>query len=129
MADAVAQLTSEYLDLVFETFPTAATMFGRHEHDGRLEDLTAERLDDFTRRLDGLRRRVTAVTPADEEEAVDRDALAAAISEALLAEELERPWHRNPFEAATAVPGAILLLVARDFAPLEQRLADAADRL
>ena len=69
------------------------------------------------------------MVPADEEEAVDRDALAAAISEALLAEEIERPWRRNPFEAATAVPAAILLLVARDFAPLEQRLADAAERL
>lgn len=129
MPDAVAHLTSEYLDLVFETFPTAATAFGRHEHDARLEELTAERLDDFTRRLAGLRRRVTEVVPADEEEAVDRDALAAAISEALLAEEIERPWRRNPFEAATAVPAAILLLVAREFAPLEQRLADAAERL
>ena len=129
MPDAVAPLTSEYLDLVFETFPTAATVFGRHEHDGRLEELTADRLDGFSRRLAGLRRRVTAVAPADEEEAADRDALAAAISDALLAEEVERPWRRNPFEAATAVPGAILLLVARDFAPLEQRLAAAAERL
>ncbi|HWC42965.1 MAG TPA: DUF885 domain-containing protein [Actinomycetota bacterium] len=129
MPDAVAPLTGEYLDLVFETFPTAATVFGRHEHDGRLEELTTERLDDFTRRLAELRRRVTAVAPASEEEAVDRDALAAAISDALLAEEVERPWHRNPFEAATAVPAAILLLVARDFAPLEQRLAAAAERL
>ena len=129
MADAVAQLTSEYLDLVFETFPTAATVFGRHEHDGRLEDLSAGHLDDFARRLAELRRRVTAVAPADEEEAADRDALAAAISEAVLAEEAERPWRRNPFEAATAVPAAILLLVARDFAPLEERLANAAERL
>jgi hypothetical protein len=127
--DAVARLTSDYLDLVFETFPTTATVFGRHEHDGRLEDLTVGRLDDFARGLGQLRRRVTAVVPADEEEAADRDALAAAISEALTAEELERPWRRNPFEAATAVPAAILLLVARDFAPLEQRLADAAERL
>lgn len=129
MADAVAPLTTEYLDLVFEMFPTAATAFGRHEHDGRLEVVTAERLDDFARRLAELRGRVTAVAPADEEEAVDRDALAAAISEALLAEEAERPWRRNPFEAATAVPASILLLVARDFAPLEQRLADATERL
>jgi Bacterial protein of unknown function (DUF885) len=129
VADAVAPLTTEYLDLVFEMFPTAATAFGRHEHDGRLEDLTAGRLDDFARRLAELRGRVTAVAPADEEEAVDRDALAAAISETLLAEEAERPWRRNPFEAATAVPAAILLLVARDFAPLEQRLADATERL
>ena len=129
MPDAVAQLTSDYLDLVFETFPTAATVFGRHEHDARLEVLTTERLDDFARRLAELRRRVAAVAPADEEEAVDRDALAAAISDALLAEEVERPWRRNPFEAATAVPAAILLLVARDFAPLEERLANAAERL
>jgi hypothetical protein len=127
--DAVAPLTSDYLDLVFETFPTAATVFGRHEHDGRLEELTAGRLDDFTRRLAELRRRVTAVVPADDEETVDRDALAAAISDALLAEEAERPWRRNPFEAATAVPASVLLLVARDFAPLEQRLAAAAERL
>jgi Bacterial protein of unknown function (DUF885) len=127
--DAVARLASDYLDLVFETFPTAATGFGRHEHDGRLEDLTAGRLDELARRLAELRRRVTAVVPADEEEAADRDALAAAISEALIAEELERPWRRNPFEAATAVPASILLLVARDFAPLERRLADAAERL
>jgi hypothetical protein len=129
VADAVTQLTSDYLDLVFETFPTTATGFGRHEHDARLEVLTVERLDDFARRLAELRRRVTAVVAADEEEAVDRDALAAAISEALVVEEVERPWRRNPFEAATAVPAAILLLVARDFAPLEQRLADATGRL
>jgi Bacterial protein of unknown function (DUF885) len=127
--DAVAPLTSDYLDLVFETFPTAATVFGRHEHDGRLEELTADRLDDFSRRLAELRRRVAAVVPAGEEEAVDRDALAAAISDALLTEEAERPWRRNPFEAATAVPASVLLLVARDFAPLEQRLAAAAERL
>jgi Bacterial protein of unknown function (DUF885) len=129
VADPVAPLTTEYLDLVFEMFPTAATAYGRHEHDGRLEVVTAERLDDFARRLSELRDRVTAVAPADEEEAVDRDALAAAISEALLAEEVERPWRRNPFEAATAVPASILLLVARDFAPPERRLADATERL
>jgi uncharacterized protein DUF885 len=129
VADAVDRLTREYLDLVFERFPTVATAFGRHEHDARLEDLTVEALDDFANRLAELRRRVVGVEPAGEEEAVDRDALAAAISDALLVEEVERPWRRNPFEAATAVPAAILLLVARDFAPLDRRLADATRRL
>ena len=119
MAEAVERLTREYLDLVFETFPTEATLFGRHEHDGRLEDLTEAGLDGFARRLADLRRRVTAVRPRDEEEAVDRDALAATISDGLFVNEVERPWRRNPFEAATAVPASILLLVARDFAPLE----------
>jgi uncharacterized protein (DUF885 family) len=129
VAEAVERLTREYLDLVFETFPTTATHFGRHEHDGRLEDLTRASLDGFARRLAELRRRVAAVPPADEEEAADRDALAAAIADDLFVHEVEQPWRRNPFEAATAVPAAILLLVARDFAPLEQRLTSAAQRL
>ena len=129
VAEAVERLTREYLDLVFETFPTMATFFGRHEHDGRLEDLTEAGLDRFARKLAELRRRVAAVQPGDEEEAVDRDALAATISDGLFVDEVEQPWRRNPFEAATAVPAAILLLVARDFAPLEQRLTSAAERL
>src|SRR4029453_3691663 len=69
---------------------------------------------------------VAAGAPAAEGEAVARDARPPAISEALLAEELERPWRRNPFEAATAVPASILLLVARDFPPLEPRRGRAA---
>jgi uncharacterized protein (DUF885 family) len=129
VTDAVDRLAGDYLDLVFEQFPTAATVFGRHEHDARLEDLSVEGLDGFARRLGELRDRVTAVRPGDPEEAVDRDALAAAISDALLSEELERPWRRNPFEAATAVPASILLLIAREFAPLEERLAAATARL
>jgi hypothetical protein len=129
VSDAVDRLTGDYLELLFERFPTAATVFGRHEHDARLEELSVEALDDFGRRLAELQRRVTALRPADQEEAVDRDALAAAIAEALLSEELERPWRRNPFEAATAVPASILLLIAREFAPLERRLADATARL
>jgi uncharacterized protein (DUF885 family) len=129
VAEAVERLTREYLDLVFETFPTEATLLGRHEHDGRLEDLTEAGLDAFAGRLADLRRRVASVEPADEEEAVDRDALAATLSDGLFVNEVEQPWHRNPFEAATALPASILLLVARDFAPLEQRLTSAAQRL
>jgi hypothetical protein len=97
VSEAIDRLSGEYLDLVFETFPTTATAFGRHELDGRLEDLTAAGLDGFTRRLDGLRRRVAAVEPTGEEEAVDRDALTAAIADAVFVEEAERPWRRNPF--------------------------------
>ena len=47
MAEAVERLASEYLDLVSETFPTEATGLGRHQHDGRLEDLTEAGLDGF----------------------------------------------------------------------------------
>ena len=129
MAETVDRLSRRYLDILFDASPITATFYGVHLHDDRLDEVTAERLDAFTRRLSELRAEVAAVVPGSPEEAADRDALAAQLANHLLVEEVERPWRRNPFEAATAVPSAILLLVAREFAPLEERLGNVALRL
>ncbi|HYT26338.1 MAG TPA: DUF885 domain-containing protein [Actinomycetota bacterium] len=129
MADTVDRLARRYLDALFEVSPITATFFGVHAHDDRLDELDAARRDAVSRRLSELRAEVTAVVPTDAEEAADRDALAAAIAGYLFVEEVERPWHRNPFEAATAIPSAVLLLVAREFAPLEERLGSVVSRL
>jgi uncharacterized protein (DUF885 family) len=129
VADPVERLTRRYLDVLFDASPTTATFYGVHLHDDRLDELTTARLDAFARRLAELRAEVTAVEADSAEAAADRDALAAQLADHLLVEEVERPWRRNPFEAATAVPNAILLLVARAFAPLEERLGSATLRL
>jgi uncharacterized protein (DUF885 family) len=129
VAETVERLTRRYLDVLFDASPITATFYGVHVHDDRLDEVTAERLDEFTRRLSELRAEVTAVVPGSAEEAADRDALAAQLADHLLTEEVERPWRRNPFEAATAIPSAILLLVAREFAPLDERLGSVALRL
>jgi uncharacterized protein (DUF885 family) len=129
VADAVERLTRRYLDVLFDASPITATFYGVHLHDDRLDELSAERLDALTRRLSELRAEVTAVATDSAEAAADRDALAAQLADHLLVEEVERPWRRNPFEAATAIPNAILLLVARAFAPLEERLGSATRRL
>jgi uncharacterized protein (DUF885 family) len=129
VADPVERLARAYLDRTFEAFPTAATQYGVHDFDDRLEELTDAGLDAYARAVAELRGRVAAVEVADAEAAADRDALDAELAERLEVHEVERPWHRNPFEAATAVPNAILLLLVKDFAPLERRLGDAAARL
>jgi len=129
VAETVDRLTRRYLDVLYDASPITATFYGVHAYDDRLDEVTAERLDDFTRRLSELGTEVAAVVPGSAEEAADRDALAAQLSSHLLTEEVERPWRRNPFEAATAIPSAILLLVAREFAPLEERLGNVALRL
>src|SRR6266540_3971448 len=98
----------------------AATSYGVHELDGLLDDLTEVNLDRWVRKLAGIDRRLRALGPRDPEEAADRDALAATVAEDLFIEEVERPWRRNPFRAASAIPEAILGLISLDFAPLEE---------
>jgi len=133
VAEAVERLTREYLDLSVDFSPITATHYGIHSFDGLLDDLTGANLDTLARKLAGLERRVRALQSGDgrdsEEAAVDRDALAATVAEDLFVHEVERPWRRNPYRVAITVPTAILPLVARDFAPLEERLGNVALRL
>lgn len=133
MAEAVERLAREYVDLSIDFSPVTATSLGIHSFDGLLDDLTEANLDTWARKLAGLERRVRALRPVpgpgSEEVAVDRDALAATVAEDLFVHEVERPWQRNPYRAAVTVPTAILPLIARDFAPLEERLGNVALRL
>jgi uncharacterized protein (DUF885 family) len=129
VVSAVDRLAREYLDLTFDVSPMTATSYGVHDFDSLLDDLTQPNLDAWVRKLAGLDRRLRTLAPRDTEEAVDRDALAATVAEDLFVEEVERPWRRNPFRAASAIPQAVLGLVAHDFAPLDERLANVALRL
>jgi uncharacterized protein (DUF885 family) len=127
--NAVDRLAREYLDLTFDVSAMAATSYGVHDFDGLLDDLTEANLDNWVRRLAGMDRRLRALTAADPEEAADRDALAATVAEDLFVEEVERPWRRNPFRTATAIPDSVLGLISLDFAPVEERLSNVALRL
>jgi uncharacterized protein (DUF885 family) len=127
--NAVDRLAREYLDLTFDVSPMAATSYGVHDFDGLLDDLTEANLDNWVRRLAGIDRRLRALTAADPEEAADRDALAATVAEDLFVEEVERPWRRNPFRTAAAIPDSVLGLISLDFAPVEERLSNVALRL
>jgi len=109
-------------------FPQRGTELGLHDRDGELPEINARMLDGYQRDLAGLRTRLAAILPADAEEAADRDALDATIAEAAFQQEVERQWRRNPHTAASIVPNSVLLL-RREFAPLEQRLTDACGRL
>jgi uncharacterized protein (DUF885 family) len=129
LANAVDRLAREYLDLTFDFSPLAATSYGVHDFDGLLDDLSQVNLDKWVRKLAGIDRRLRTLAPRDPEEIADRDALAATVAEDLFVEEVERPWRRNPFKAAAAIPEAILGLISLDFAPLEERLGNVALRL
>jgi uncharacterized protein (DUF885 family) len=129
LRDAVDRLSREYLELTYQASPTTATVYGEHGFDDHLDDLTEANLDRYAAELRTLADRLRAVEVAGPEEEADRDALLAEIAGRVIEHELERPWRRNPFMAAALLPGSLLDLVTRDFAPLERRMRSAASRL
>jgi uncharacterized protein (DUF885 family) len=123
------QLAEDYLDDLARRHPDLATELGDHRFDDRLPDQGAAALDDERHGLDQFAARLTAVDHAalDAELRVDAAVLGNDVARRLFEiEELrERAW--NPL---LANPGqALYTLLARDYAPLPDRLRALAGRL
>ncbi len=126
---ALAAVATDYLADYLERHPEAATALGEHRHDGRLADMSEAALADERQALDRFAARLAAVDAAalTPGYAADAEIVAGAIRlRAFQLDELrEHTW--NPL---LANPGrAIYRLLARDFAPLPDRLAAVAQRL
>jgi uncharacterized protein (DUF885 family) len=124
-----ARLAGEYLDDRAERHPELATGLGDHRFDDRLADPSAAALDDERRALDGWGARLDALdlTALSAEHRVDAAMMADSVARRVfeIDELAEHTW--NPL---LANPGrAIYQLLARDFAPLPDRLASVAGRL
>ncbi len=125
----VPVLARDYLNDLARRHPDTATELGDHRFDGQLPDLSADALADERRALGGFEARLAAIGPSTltTEERADAAMLADGIARrAFEIDELrEHSW--NPLAAN---PGrAVYLVLARDFAPLPDRLAAVAGRL
>jgi uncharacterized protein (DUF885 family) len=123
------RLAGEYLDDRAERHPELATGLGDHRFDDRLTDESAAALADERRALDGWATRLDALDPGalSAEHRVDAAMMADGVARRVfeIDELAEHTW--NPL---LANPGrAIYQLLARDFAPLPDRLASVAGRL
>jgi len=124
-----ARLAGEYLDDRAERHPELATSLGDHRFDDRLADPSAAALADERRALDGWGARLDALDLGglSAEHRVDAAMMADSVARRVfeIDELAEHTW--NPL---LANPGrAIYTLLARDFAPLPDRLASVAGRL
>jgi uncharacterized protein (DUF885 family) len=123
------ELAAAYLDDRAQRHPDLATDLGDHRFDAHLPQISDEALESERRALSGWERKlsVLSVDTLSPEHRVDaammRDSVARRIFE--LDELREHTW--DPMQAN---PGrAIYGLLARDFAPLRERLASVAGRL
>ena len=127
--DELRRLAGTYLDDLMRRHPDTATELGDHRFDGLLPDRSEAALADERRSLDGYAGRLTdldlmALPP---ELRVDAALLADDVARRLLEIEELREHTWNPL---LANPGqAIYMLLARDYAPLPERLRSLAGRL
>src|SRR5580700_1148216 len=124
-----ARLAGEYLDDRAERHPELATSLGDHRFDDRLSDPSEAARAGERRSLDGWAARLDALDLAalSAEHRVDAAMMADSVARRVfeLDELAEHTW--NPL---LANPGrAIYQLLARDFAPLPDRLVSVAGRL
>ena len=124
-----ARLAREYLDDRAERHPDTATGLGDHRFDAWLPDPSAQALEAERRALDGWAARLAAV---------DRGALSAEhrVDAAMMADSVARrsfeidELREHTWNPLLANPGkAMYQLLARDFAPLPDRLGSVAARL
>ena len=123
------RLAGDYLDDRAERHPDLATGLGDHRFDDRLPDLSAAALADERRALDRWAAGLDALDAGSlsAEHRVDAAIMADSVARRIfeLDELREHTWNPLP-----ANPGkAIYMLLARDFAPLPDRLASVASRL
>jgi uncharacterized protein (DUF885 family) len=124
-----AELAADYLDDLARRHPDTATSLGDHRFDDRLPDESGQALAAERRALDVFTARLAAIDSAalSAELRVDAAMLADGMARRIfeIDELRENTW--NPLQAN---PGqAIYLLLARDFAPVADRLAAVAGRL
>ena len=132
MSDADAEfagLAREYLDDRAERHPVTATGLGDHRFDTRLPDPSEQALEAERRALGAWATRLAAIGRGalSAEHRVDAAMMADSVTRRVfeIDELREHTW--NPLQAN---PGkAIYQLLARDFAPLADRLGSAAGRL
>jgi uncharacterized protein (DUF885 family) len=130
--DATFQnIAKRYLEEMLPLTPVAATALGEHRYDGMLDDVSAA---GYTRRVDLARRLLAQLQPLDPAQLtranqVDARLLRSELEYEIWSVEQLKEWRWNPLVYTELAGNGVYLLMARDFAPLQQRLHNVGARL
>mgnify|MGYP001812708577 CR=1 FL=1 len=129
--EAFQNLADEYIADLTNFSPVYATMIGDHSADDELDHVDAAAREEG---LALLREYEAALEALDFDELtranqVDADLLLHEIKSSIWSTEVLQEWAWNPLYYINLSGGSIYSLMARDFAPIEQRLLSATARL
>jgi uncharacterized protein (DUF885 family) len=123
------QLSKQYVEDLLKLNPEFATSLGEHRYDAQLDDYS---LDGVQRNLQlekDYLQKLSAIDPATlgEVNGIDYEVLRSQIEGSIFSLEVLREYEWNPMRYN--VGGAIYGLLAREFAPLPERLHSVKERL
>ncbi|MBA8886495.1 uncharacterized protein (DUF885 family) [Dokdonella fugitiva] len=126
-----ASLSQRWLDGTMAASPVTATTVGDHRHDAELDDLSA---DGLHRSLEFSRGMLADLEKIDRsalsrENQVDYGMLHNQLRSDIWANETLRSWAWDPTFYSQLAGGALYGLMAREFAPLPDRLRAATSRM
>lgn len=126
-----ADLSARWLDGWFKLNPINATQQGEHKYDTEIADLSADgrkRMVDFGK---GMLVELSAIDTAklSRENQIDAAIMRNQIEQDLWAIETWQSWARDPQLYGELAGGAIYGVMAREFAPIEERLKSATARM
>ncbi len=131
--DGKFQKTLEsYLDEFWKFYPTAATLAGFHAYDDKLEDFSEKNLEKRMETLDTFNQEFVAkvdINNLSPEVRIDHEIMRDALDMEVLRNENLLPWEYNPIFYNEIFKDCIQSLFAKEFAPLETRAKNAAERL
>ncbi|HZD92705.1 MAG TPA: DUF885 domain-containing protein [Candidatus Sulfotelmatobacter sp.] len=130
-----AALSERYFDEYYFRFnPSTATSTGFHQYDDKLENYSRASIDQQIAILKKFRSEFNGLPQAhgrgntEQGEWIDFNLVLGNINSGLLTLEQIRPWEKNPDVYSSGITNAIFVIMARTFAPPEQRLKSVIAR-
>ncbi len=125
------KLAARYLTESFRKNPTFATWAGEHRYDGDLDDVGREAVEARMAFLESYRAKLETIEKdkLSPDNRIDAEVLASSIDLDMLLFGDMRVFETNPMHYTSLLGNSLYYLVARDFAPLGDRLDAAARRL
>ena len=128
---AIAKAGEEYLDLLAEIHPEAATALGLHQHDAELDDRSVAGHDQGTDRQEALLRSIEDRLRRPRASARGRTDLAMLVGALrcdIRKKRVQRPLQRKP-DVYVEPLNAIFQMTARTYAPAPERARNVVARL
>jgi len=128
---AFNQLAERYFgEFYFKFNPSSATAAGFHEYDDKLEDYSKAAVDQQIAALKKFKPQFETVNAGKLSPGVaaDRELVLGDINSRLLTLEHIRPWEKNPDAYSSGITSSIFVIMARNFAPADQRLRSVIAR-
>src|SRR6266850_2200948 len=124
------KLTADFLKGYFAANPITATAIGVHDYDNVLDEVDATAVDKEVARLKEFRQRLAELDAKalSTDNNIDARILLENIDESLFSYEELREYEWNPMVYTGALGNSIAALIYQEFAPLDQRMKNAAAR-